>query len=79
MVHEQFGYTFEPFRPIDLPGQFRPHVTMFSGNAEARAETEKAIELAKQVKEVRIASFGLVIFGPARTLYEVKCAPAGGE
>ena len=56
MVHEQLGFKFEPYRPIDLPGQWRPHVTMFSGNAEARAQTEKAIELAKQVKQVRIAS-----------------------
>lgn len=74
MVHERLGYTFEPFRPIDLPGQWRPHVTMFSGSAEARERTEKAIELAKQVGQVRIASFGLVIFGPPRVLYEMQCA-----
>ena len=73
MVHERFGYGFEAFRPIDLPGQWRPHVTMFSGSAEAEEQTEKAIELAEQVEQVRIASFGLVVFGPPRVLYEVRC------
>jgi len=75
-VHERLGYGFESFRPIDLPGQWRPHVTMFSGSPEAKEQTEKAIELAKEVKRVRIASFGLVIFGPPRTLYEFRCAAA---
>ena len=75
MVHELLGFKFQPYRTIDLPGQWRPHVTMFSGSAGARTQTEKAIELAKQVKQVRIASFGLVTFGPPKTLCEIKCAP----
>ena len=79
MVHEQLGFKFEPYRPIDLPGQWRAHVTMFSGNAEARGQTEKAIELAKKVEQVRITSFGLVTFGPVKTLAEIKCAPTSGE
>lgn len=76
-VHEQLGFDFEPFRPIDLPGQWKPHVTMFHAGPEGREAFDEAVGRLSGLREVEITSFGLVLFGPIRTAQEIRCAPPG--
>lgn len=75
MAHERLAFPFEPFRAIDLTGQWQPHVTMFSGEAGAREPMDELIEFASTLEEVEIVAFGLVLFGPTRTAYAIQCAP----
>jgi len=78
-VHQQLGFDFEPFRPIDLPGQWHPHVTMFRAGPEGREAFDEAVARLSKLREAEITSFGLVLFGPIRTPCEIRCAPAASE
>lgn len=71
-IHENLAWSFEPFRKIDLPGSWWPHLTLFGVPIE---HAETARELAghfNTIKEVDIVRLGLVSFGPMRTLAEIR-------
>jgi hypothetical protein len=79
-VIETFNFPFETFREIDIPGQWKPHITLFWAPPEAKEPMDRAEALAGKLTRARIASFGLVLFkGGIRTALEIPCAPPAAE
>lgn len=65
-VHAEFDAPGKPLRPIDLPGQWWPHLSVAYGFETSRLP--EAIDLCSDLKTVnaRLEYIGLVTFGPIR-------------
>lgn len=73
-IHKQIQFTYEPYRPMDVPGQWWPHLTMFSAAQEANDAVSRLWAQMVLPARLKIASFGLVTFGPSTVVAEVRCA-----
>jgi len=72
-IHEKLGYPYEPYRKIDLPGSWWPHLTLFTIPKEKKSMAEEQISRLKEITTVRIARLGLVTFYPTiETVTEVR-------
>ncbi|NLF39903.1 hypothetical protein GX586_10680 [bacterium] len=74
-VHESLAVPYQPYRPIDLPGRWKQHLTMFSCGTAFVERVDAIFARAAALTNARITSFGLVTFGPIKTLCEIRCAP----
>lgn len=65
-LHADFGAPGKPQRPIDLPGQWWPHLSVAYGFDSSRLQ--EAVELCSDLQTVNagIEYIGLVTFGPIR-------------
>lgn len=73
-IHKQIRFSYEPFRPMDVPGQWWPHLTMFSASREAHDAVGRLWAQMVLPARLKIAGFGLVTFGPSTVVAEVRCA-----
>ena len=78
-VHKALGYPYETFRPIDVPGQWWPHLTLFSVPEQRRAQVREAFEELSKITHVRVERLGLVTFGPIKVLAEARLARDHGD
>jgi hypothetical protein len=72
-VHHQLGWHFEPFRKIDLPGSWLPHLTLFSIPATQQPLISQSLQKLNEIKAVSIERIGMVSFLSAtRVVGEIK-------
>lgn len=83
-IHQKLGYLYEPYREIDLPGSWWPHLKLFTIPKDEKCLIEKRLARFRDITTVRIVRLGLVTFYPRIvTVREVplrsednRCAPA---
>jgi hypothetical protein len=73
-LHEALDYPYETFREIDLPGQWWPHLTLFSVPESNRDAVAEALDKLREVSRVRVERLGLVTFGPIEVVAEARLA-----
>jgi 2'-5' RNA ligase len=80
-VHHQLGWRFEPFRKIDLPGSWWPHLTLLSIPETQKPLISQSLQKLREISAVAIKRIGLVSFlGPTRVVSEVKLKrPSSGR
>ncbi|MDX2111295.1 MAG: hypothetical protein SFY80_13770 [Verrucomicrobiota bacterium] len=65
-VLTRLGFTYEPFRKIDIPGQWLPHITLFSVKKESaprvREQLEPILTELREIHTLHAARLGLVTF-----------------
>lgn len=72
-IHDRLGYPYEPYREIDLPGSWWPHLLLFGVPKDKRNLIENQLASLREITKVRIARLGLVIFHPEMvTMTEVR-------
>jgi len=72
-IHERLGYPYEPYRKIDLPDSWWPHLTLFGIPKDKRSLIENELASLREITKVRIARLGLVSFYPKIvTMTEVR-------
>ncbi len=73
-AHEQLAYPYEPYRQIDLPGNWWPHLTLFNIPKEKKEVIQDELNVLEDIHQVTITRLGLVTFHPTTTVCEVYLA-----
>lgn len=63
-IHERLGYSYEPYRDIDLPGSWWPHLKLFVIPKDKKSLVRKELASLGDITKVRITRLGLVTFYP---------------
>jgi 2'-5' RNA ligase len=71
-MHDNLKWTFDPFRQIDLPGSWWPHLTLFSVPNTSGDQVRAVVDELSSITRVRVERLGLVSFSPVRTLAELR-------
>jgi len=69
--HESLQYKFETQRDIDLPGQWWPHLTLFSIPSDKQSLIETELNTLRSITELEVRRLGLVTFGPIKIIESV--------
>ena len=74
-VHRKLNLVYRPYRPQDLPGQWEPHLALFTIPEAAREEHAELLRRVagrcENIRSVSITRFGLVAFDDGVQLLEV--------
>ena len=71
-VHERLSWDYEPFRQIDLPGSWWPHLTLFSIPSAQKDRIVPSLRRLSDIRTLRIERIGLIGFRPTRVISEVR-------
>ena len=63
-IHERLSYPHEPYREIDLPGSWWPHLKLFVIPEGKKSLVREELESLGEITKVSITRLGLVIFYP---------------
>ncbi|MHB1000111.1 MAG: 2'-5' RNA ligase family protein [Armatimonadota bacterium] len=74
-VHENLDWHYEPFRKIDLPGSWTPHLTLFTIPNTQKPQITEALQKLSEIHSVRIERIGFLGLGPIWENTEVQLMP----
>ena len=63
-IHERLNYPYEPYRAIDLPGTWLPHLTLFTVPKDKKCLVDLELKRLNEITRVEITRLGLVTFYP---------------
>ena len=76
-LHKKLDWHFEPFRQIDLPGSWMPHLTLFSIPIAQKPSVAEALRNISEIKSITIERIGFLDLSPARITKYVELNQIG--
>ncbi|MHB0999261.1 MAG: 2'-5' RNA ligase family protein [Armatimonadota bacterium] len=74
-VHKKLAWHYEPFRKIDLPGSWTPHLTLFTIPSNQKSQISGALQKLSEIHSVKIERIGFLGLGPIWENKEVRLVP----